>query len=65
MDVKSDRMKHEVSVAVQSGIPVYDVFLPDDLAVGIPAEVIVVNGCQSIKLPWVVPDIPMFEDMTK
>lgn len=64
MDVKSEGMKHEVSIAVQSGIPVYDVFLPDDLAVGTAAEVIVVQGCRATKLPWVVPEVPMFADGT-
>lgn len=65
LDIKSEGMKSEISEAVKNGIPVFDVFLPDDVEIGTSLEVIMVHGGRSTKIPWIVPSVPMFDDAFK
>lgn len=63
MDIKSEGMKHEISIAANLGIPIRDVYLPDDISVGTPIEVMLISDGRSSKLPFVIPDIPMFKEV--
>lgn len=57
LDIKSDGMKTEISNAVNLGLKVYDLILPDEIQVGTPIEVRKISS-PPIKMAWVVRELP-------
>jgi hypothetical protein len=57
LDVKSDGMKIEISNAINFGLNVCDLILPDGIQSGTPIEVRQIYPKHS-KMPWIVQELP-------